>query len=47
MLDRAGGGSSDVSDNDFGSQGAMQARKPAMVGAGGGKRGEMDDEIPF
>ncbi|MEA2982087.1 MAG: single-strand DNA-binding protein, partial [Alphaproteobacteria bacterium] len=46
MLDtRGGGGGGDVSDNDFGSQGATPARKPAMAGAG--KRGDMDDEIPF
>ncbi len=47
MLDTraGGGGSADTSDNDFGSQGATAARKPAM--AGGGKRGDMDDEIPF
>jgi single-strand DNA-binding protein len=50
MLDSrggGGGGGADASDNDFGSQGAMPARKPAMAGAGGGKRGDMDDEIPF
>jgi single-strand DNA-binding protein len=46
MLDRAGGGGGEASD-DFGAQGAMPARKPAMAGAGGGKRGDMDDEIPF
>jgi single-strand DNA-binding protein len=47
MLDaRSGGGGGEVSD-DFGAQGAMPARKPAMAGAGGGKRGDMDDEIPF
>jgi single-strand DNA-binding protein len=47
MLDRAGGGGggADVSDDGFGAQGATAARKPAM--AGGGKRGDMDDEIPF
>jgi len=50
MLDsRGGGGGAEASDGDFGSQGAMPARKPAMAGAGagGGKRGDMDDEIPF
>jgi single-strand DNA-binding protein len=46
MLDTRGGGGADASDSDFGSQGAMPARKPAMAGAGG-KRGDMDDEIPF
>jgi single-strand DNA-binding protein len=40
-----GGGMSD-SDDSFGSPGATPARKPAMAGAGG-KRGDMDDEIPF
>jgi single-strand DNA-binding protein len=47
MLDtRGGGGGGEISDDSFGSQGATAARKPAMVGAGG-KRGDMDDEIPF
>jgi single-strand DNA-binding protein len=50
MLDRAGGGGDFGSDDagaggDFGSPGP--SRKPATVGAGGGKRGDMDDEIPF
>ena len=48
MLDTrggGGGGGASDSDNDFGSQSAMPARKPAMAGAG--KRGDMDDEIPF
>ncbi len=47
MLDTrgGGGGGADVSDDSFGSQGASPARKPAMAGAG--KRGDMDDEIPF
>jgi single-strand DNA-binding protein len=47
MLDTrgGGGGGSEVSDDNFGSQGATPARKPAM--AGGGKRDDMDDEIPF
>jgi single-strand DNA-binding protein len=46
MLDRAGGGGEAgmESGGDFGSPGP--ARKPATVGAGG-KRGDMDDEIPF
>ena len=48
MLDtRGGGGGASASDDDFGSQGATPARKPAMAGAGAGKRGDMDDEIPF
>ncbi len=49
MLDTrgGGGGGAETSDGDFGSQGATPARKPAMAGAGGGKRGDMDDEIPF
>jgi hypothetical protein len=48
MLDTRGGGGGAMSDSDdsFGSQGATPARKPAMAGAGG-KRGDMDDEIPF
>jgi single-strand DNA-binding protein len=47
MLDTrgGGGGGGDMSDDSFGSQGASPARKPAMAGAG--KRGDMDDEIPF
>ena len=45
MLDTRGGGGASDSDNDFGSQSAAPARKPAMAGAG--KRGDMDDEIPF
>src|SRR5215212_6898724 len=47
MLDTRGGGGGGASDSDdsFGSQGATPARKPAMAGAG--KRGDMDDEIPF
>src|SRR5262249_50742073 len=51
MLDKAGGGGdrevSYDSGSDFGSSGPRD-RKPAMAGAGGGgKRGDMDDEIPF
>lgn len=42
----AGAGSDDADSSDsFGSQGATSARKPAMAAAG--KRGDMDDEIPF
>jgi single-strand DNA-binding protein len=48
MLDRVGGGgSAEVSyenGGDFGSTGATAARKPAMAG---GKRDDLDDEIPF
>jgi len=49
MLDRAGGGSGAGADmgDSFGSPGPTAARKPAMAGAGGGKRDDMDDEIPF
>jgi single-strand DNA-binding protein len=54
MLDRAGGGGGDVGmdeGGDFGSPGpSTRERKPALAGAGagaGGKRGDMDDEIPF
>jgi single-strand DNA-binding protein len=46
MLDRAGGGGAEASNGDFGSERATPARKPAMAG-GGGKRDDMDDEIPF
>jgi single-strand DNA-binding protein len=51
MLDgRAGGGAGSSADNggEFGSPGPTASRKPAMAGAGGGgKRDDMDDEIPF
>src|SRR5262249_5608814 len=58
MLDTRAGGGADMGgyDNgasDFGSSGPT-ARKPAMAGVGaggsgggGGKRGDLDDEIPF
>jgi single-strand DNA-binding protein len=52
MLDGRGGGAGGGSDfggggSDFGSSGPSGGgRKPAMVG-GGGKRDDMDDEIPF
>ena len=50
MLDRAGGGGGggDYADsNDFGAS-RPAARQPAMAGAGSdGKRGDLDDEIPF
>jgi single-strand DNA-binding protein len=48
MLDRGGAGGDLSADTggDFGASGpATRERKPAM--AGGGKRGDMDDEIPF
>ena len=50
MLDKmGGGGGGDVGaggDDDFGSSSpAPRARQPATAGAG--KRGDMDDEIPF
>jgi single-strand DNA-binding protein len=46
MLDGRGGGGTgaDEGGGDFGSS-APRERKPAM--AGGGKRDDMDDEIPF
>ena len=51
MLDRAGGSggdfAADESGSEFGSSGPTAARKPAAVGAGGGKRSDLDDEIPF
>ena len=47
MLDRAGGGSDYGNGDDFGSsRPAQRERQPAMAG-GGGKRGDLDDEIPF
>jgi single-strand DNA-binding protein len=49
MLDKMGGGGADFGSepggSDFGSSGPP-TRKPVPVGAGG-KRGDMDDEIPF
>ena len=50
MLDGRGGGGSSSQDSggdDFGQSGVSAQRKPAMAGAGGGKRDDMDDEIPF
>jgi single-strand DNA-binding protein len=45
MLDRAGGADrGESANNDFGASGP--ARQPAMAAAGG-KRGDLDDEIPF
>jgi single-strand DNA-binding protein len=49
MLDgRGGGGGASGDDGDFGSSGPSTARerKPALAAAGG-KRDDMDDEIPF
>jgi single-strand DNA-binding protein len=47
MLDRAGGGGAEQAEgSDFGSAGPTRERAPAMAG-GGGKRDDMDDEIPF
>ena len=47
MLDRAGDRGGELgTDEDFGSSGPLAQKKPAMAGAGG-KRGDMDDEIPF
>jgi single-strand DNA-binding protein len=50
MLDSRGGSGGGAALDDpgeeFGSSGPMRERKPATVGAGG-KRGDMDDEIPF
>ena len=49
MLDRVGGGgaSSDTAESggDFGSAGPTRERAPAM--AGGARRDDLDDEIPF
>ena len=53
MLDGARGGEGGGRGNDFGNDGGSdfgssrpQTRQPAMAG-GGGKRGDLDDEIPF
>ena len=51
MLDGRGGGAgsgagSERGGGDFGSPGPTAQRRPAMAGAGG-KRDDMDDEIPF
>jgi single-strand DNA-binding protein len=49
MLDRAGdraGGDFGAEEDDFGASGPSgREKKPALAGAG--KRGDMDDEIPF
>ncbi len=48
MLDRApgaGSGTVDTGEGEFGSPGPMRERRPAVAAAG--KRGELDDEIPF
>ena len=53
MLDRAGGGGGGSAGADAPAISARpgrrlsRERKPAMAGAGGGKRDDMDDEIPF
>jgi single-strand DNA-binding protein len=50
MLDRAGGGGSSEmgeSSSEFGSPGPTRERAPALASAGGGRRDDMDDEIPF
>ena len=55
MLDRVGGGSfgpDEGGGSDFGAgsgsgRPSAPARQPAMAGTGGGRREDMDDEIPF
>jgi single-strand DNA-binding protein len=55
MLDKGGGGSggaggdfrSDDAGSDFGAASPSAAREKAPALAGGGKRGDLDDEIPF
>lgn len=57
MLDTRGGGGAAIGSDDadfgtagpdFGASGAMtRERKPALAGVGGGKRDDLDDEIPF
>jgi len=49
MLDTRSGGGADMDmggGDDFGARGASAPRKPALATAGG-KRADMDDEIPF
>ena len=48
MLDRAGSGADAIEPSDFGAPGPTgpRERKPAFAG-GGGKRDDLDDEIPF
>jgi single-strand DNA-binding protein len=55
LLDSRGGGSGEYGDEeqgqvsrggDFGRSGPME-RRPATVGAGAGRRDELDDDIPF
>jgi single-strand DNA-binding protein len=50
MLDTRGGGggasAGEGAEGDFGAERATPARKPAMAGAGG-RREDLDDEIPF
>ena len=43
----AGGGAGDDMGGDFGSPGPTATRRPAAATAGGGRRDDMDDEIPF
>jgi single-strand DNA-binding protein len=51
MLDSRGGGGGggalEDQSGEFGASGPMRERRPAAAAAAGGKRGEMDDEIPF
>ena len=50
MLDKAGSGGdyrADDGGSDFGSAGPSAPREKAPAMAGSGKRGDMDDEIPF
>ena len=47
-VDKALGGGDYGDSSDFGSsRPAARERQPAMAGGGGGKRGDLDDEIPF
>jgi single-strand DNA-binding protein len=48
MLDRAGSGADAIEPSDFGAPGPTgpRERKPAFAGSGG-KRDDLDDEIPF
>jgi len=49
-LDRIGGGGAEPAkgSNDFGASGpTTRERAPAMAGAGGSRREDLDDDIPF
>ena len=45
--DEGGGDFGSDTGSDFGASGPTAQRKPAMAGTGGGRSGDLDDEIPF